>query len=46
MFRQLHVQWRGNEELTNLFVNNIAGDDMGEYEDPPAAPSPEGVAAS
>lgn len=28
--------------VLDLLVNNIAGDDMGEYE----APSPEGVAAS
>ena len=46
VFWQLHTQWRGNGELTDLFVNSMAGDDMGEYEDPPAAPSPEGVAAS
>lgn len=32
-------------KLADLFVNDMAGDDTGEYE-APAAPSPEGVAAS
>ena len=36
---------KGKGKLADLFVNDMAGDDTGEYE-APAAPNPEGVAAS